>query len=434
VSESVFVDNPISGATVWAGLLTALSVGGRYLWLVAWPRALSPDYSFAQIPIFTGRPEEWAALATLGVAVILALFVARSDRLVRFLAAATAIAFLPVSNLLFSTGTIMAERLMYLPALGVIGCAAAIAKTWSGKVSRSSAGARKPYPTMMTMMTAALVLLLAGFLAYGTWTRNQAWQTELALWTSAVQTVPNSFKAHSSFAEALYQADPDRLRLAEATAAIDRSVAILDTLPDNRRAIRVYRQAASYHFEHADALRQRGAAADAAASYRRTAALLERYLDLLGKPPAYAEERADGERMLSAALLQLDDGAGAVDASRLALEREPFNAANYRVAAAALIQARRFDEAAVALTVGVMVTGNSELRAASLDLYRGGLDTQGCAVSLKAGAPVLNPECPIVRRHICAAGVEAIRIQRAAGRPALAEAIQQSVMVDLGCR
>ena len=115
VSEFVFVDNPISARASGAGLLTALSVGGRYLWLVVWPRALSPDYSFAQIPIFTGRPEEWAALATLGVAVILALFVARSDRLVRFLAAATAIAFLPVSNLLFSTGTIMAERLMYRP-------------------------------------------------------------------------------------------------------------------------------------------------------------------------------------------------------------------------------------------------------------------------------------------------------------------------------
>ena len=55
-SEFVFVDNPISGASAW----TACSrpwLGGRYLWLLAWPRALSPDYSYAQIPIFAGRQE-----------------------------------------------------------------------------------------------------------------------------------------------------------------------------------------------------------------------------------------------------------------------------------------------------------------------------------------------------------------------------------------
>ncbi len=138
--------------------------------------------------------------------------------------------------------------------------------------------------------------------------------------------------------------------------------------------------------------------------------------------------------MLSAALVQLDEGASAVDAARLALQREPFNAANYRAAAAALIQARRFDEAAVVLTTGVMVTGNPDLRAASLDLYRGGLDTDGCAVSANAGAPVLNPECPVVRRHICAAAVDAITIQQAAGRGELAGVIQQSVIVAFGCR
>ena len=229
----------------------------------------------------------------------------------------------------------------------MIGCAAAIAKAGSGKVFH------QPYPT------ASLGLLLAGFLAYGTWTRNPAWQSDLALWTSAVQTVPNSFKAHSSFAEALYQADPHRLRLAEAQPQS------IEALRFSKRFPTIAERSACTDRPPGTTSNRRTLSVSAArpprltASYRRSAALLERYLGLLGKPPAYDVERADGERMLSAALLQLADGAGAVDASRHALEREPFNAANYRVAAAALIQARQFDEAAVTLTVGVIVTGNS---------------------------------------------------------------------------
>ena len=423
-SELVFVDNPMAGASVPMGVLTALGVAGRYLWLLAWPRGLSPDYSYAQIPLFGGRQDEWLAVATVCgvVGVTLVVVLARTNRLVLFLAVATVIAFLPVSNLLFSTGTIMAERLIYLPTIGVIACAAAVL----GKIET-------PYATPFFIMTPLLVALV-GVLAVGTWLRNPVWRSELSLWTSAIEAAPNSFKVHSSFAEALYQANPGPETLPRAAAAADRSIAILDTLPDDRRAPGVYRQAASYQFENGDLLRQRGNPKDAAVAYRRSAGLLQRYLALLGTRPAFSTERADAQRMLSAALVQLDEGAGAVEAARLALEREPFNAANYRAAAAALIQARRFDEAAVVLTTGVMVTGNPDLRAASLDLYRGGLDTDGCAVSTKAGAPVLNPECPVVRRHICAAAVDAITIQQAAGRGELAGVIQQSVIVAFGCR
>ncbi len=56
VSEFNFVDNPIAGAGYWTGLVTALSVSGRYLWLVVLAaRLVSADYSYAQVPIFEGR-------------------------------------------------------------------------------------------------------------------------------------------------------------------------------------------------------------------------------------------------------------------------------------------------------------------------------------------------------------------------------------------
>lgn len=423
-SELVFVDNPIAGASVVTGRLTALGVAGRYFWLLAWPSGLSPDYSYAQIPLFAGRQDEWLALATVAVVAGLAAFLGRSNRLGLFLAVATAVAFLPASNLLFPTGTIMAERLMYLPSLGAIAC---LVKMGSGKVFRNEIDLRKPYPT-------PFLVILIGLLAIGTWKRNPVWRSEVSLWTSAIEAAPNSFKAHSSLAEALYQSDPARPRVPEAAAAVDRSLAILDALPDDRRVPGVYRQAASYHFEHGDLLRERGATVDARASYRRAAELLEQYLALLGERTSFAAERSEAQRMLSAAQLRFEDGTKAVDTARLALAREPFNAANYRAVAAALVQAKRFDEAAVVLSTGVMVTGNADLRAASLELYRGGLDAEGCAVSATAAGSVLNPDCPIVKRHICQAGVAAIAVQRAAGRGALAAALQQSVVAAMRCQ
>ncbi len=420
-SEFAFVDNPISGAGYWTGLVTALSVSGRYLWLLAWPSALSPDYSYAQVPIFDGRQQEWLALLTVAAAGLAVWWMGRANRLVLFLAAAAVVAFLPVSNLFFPTGTIMAERLMYLPASALIACVAVM-----GSYPFSRAAWKRGTTPFLTVV----VVLLA----WTTWTRNPAWRSERALWTSAIQVVPNSFKAHSSLAEALYQADPERVLLAEAAAEADRSIAIVEALAEERRPAGVYRQAASYHLELGDRFRQAGSASESTAAYRRSAELLERYLALLGERPSLAAERADGQRMLSAALLHSDDRAGAIDAARLALTREPFNAVNYRTAAAALVKAGRLDDAAVMLSLGVMLTGNADLRAASLDLYRAGLDSEGCAITTRAGAAFLNPQCAVVRRHICAAAAEAIKIQGAAGRRDLADAIQKSVVVDLGCR
>lgn len=95
-SEILFVDNPMAGASVSTGVLTALGVAGRYLWLLAWPRGLSPDYSYAQIPLFSGLQDEWLAVATVCGALAVTLVLARAHRLVLFLAVATAIVFLPV--------------------------------------------------------------------------------------------------------------------------------------------------------------------------------------------------------------------------------------------------------------------------------------------------------------------------------------------------
>jgi len=98
-----------------------------------------------------------------------------------------------------------------------------------------------------------------------------------------------------------------------------------------------------------------------------------------------------------------------------------------------MLDARRPDDAAVTLLAGFMVTGDTSLRVRAMDLYRSGLDQGGCAVRSGPAGPVLDQDCAIVRRHICAASIEAIEIYDSAGRVELAERARQSARQEFHC-
>ena len=98
---------------------------GRYLALLLWPAHLSADYSFSQIPLANGSVSDWLAWMAIVTLAIVTLAAVRVNRMMCFCLAAAFITFLPAANLLFPTGTIMAERLMYLPSaflLAAAGC------------------------------------------------------------------------------------------------------------------------------------------------------------------------------------------------------------------------------------------------------------------------------------------------------------------------
>src|SRR4030095_7313151 len=103
-------------------------------------------------------------------AVVAALFRRRPDTF--FLGAFAFVTFLPVSNLLFPTGTIMAERLLYLPSIGLIALV----------VLAVDGGARR-----LTAPAIAVPLLVGGLvvaLAVRTAIRNPDWTDDVTLWTA----------------------------------------------------------------------------------------------------------------------------------------------------------------------------------------------------------------------------------------------------------
>lgn len=432
------VDNPIAGADFWTGRLTALAVIPRYLWLIVWPQHLSADYSYNQIPLASGRLEDWIAWIVVLAAVAGTLALFTRSRLMFFAAAAAFISFVPASNLLILSGTIMAERLVYLASAGVIACFVIALHAPAFDKWRSA--------------IAAALCVIALACAARTWIRNSDWRDDLALWTATARTSPQSFKARGALAEALYNSDPSRSNLAQVIAEKETSLSILKGVPDPVQISLPYREAAAYYLEYGEALLQRetGPAALERSddAFRRASVHVKQYLSLLetersSQRPAAAtadpragsitKDAADGYRLLSTVSMHLSDLDTAADAARRAQGLEPLNPISYRSVAAVLVEQQRYDGAAIALLTGVMLTGNADLRAAAIDIYRAGLDQKGCAVTASPNGPSLNSSCEIVRQHMCAASRDAAATQRAQGRPDLAQGLDLLATREFKC-
>jgi len=194
-------DNPLLLLDWLSSTLTASGILLRYVGLVLWPARLSADYSFDALELFggdlrvSGYVFSSVAAATMLALVGTAVSLRRRLPRVAFLLLFFFVTIAPVANLFVTVGTIMAERLMYLPALGPIALAALAFTRW--QAPRAAWVAR------------GVLLVVVVALATRTHLRNRDWHTEVALFQAAVATCPGSFKAHKCLAGALYLSAKD---------------------------------------------------------------------------------------------------------------------------------------------------------------------------------------------------------------------------------
>ena len=230
------LDNPLVALPGGERLLTAIKVAGLYAWRLLVPLRLSADYSYQQIasvrsPLDAGF---LGGLAVLIAVPALAWWSRRRMPALALGAGVLALTFSLVSNLVFPIGTIMAERLLYLPSAGFCLMAAValvrVARVPEG-VSRGrvpAAGGKKrtdTRPMPATSLQARLALLVAVLvLLYGarTWSRNVVWHDPLTFFTSMVDDAPLSARSHRELGNVLASAG----RFDEAQRAFERSLAI----------------------------------------------------------------------------------------------------------------------------------------------------------------------------------------------------------------
>jgi len=170
------IDNPMALVDGGQRILTSLWIQCLYLFKTLLPITLSADYSYKQIRLVMG-PEDWRAwmgLVLAGGAIFLAL------RWPEFRppVLSYAVLFSSTANVLFPIGTIMGERLVYAPSLGLaLLLAILLARTQHWKI-----------------------VLVALALVFGARTavRNRDWLNPDRFYTKLVQTSPNSAKSHYS--------------------------------------------------------------------------------------------------------------------------------------------------------------------------------------------------------------------------------------------
>jgi hypothetical protein len=202
--------NPLARESAAPRILTATCVFARYVWLLIFPVPLSADYSFNQIPVVHSA---WNPCFAIGAAVLAALAAAlawsfRRAPALFFCGAFFAATFSLTSNFIRPIGTVMAERLLYLPSLGFT-CALAYG------IARA-----RQMPRRREAVTAAAVVL-ALFYGGRTMLRNADWKDHLSLFASAAEVSPNSSLVQANLANALLYQRGDAAQAAEhALAAI----------------------------------------------------------------------------------------------------------------------------------------------------------------------------------------------------------------------
>ncbi|MGH7151201.1 MAG: hypothetical protein ACREIU_10900, partial [Planctomycetota bacterium] len=187
-------------------LANALALLARGIGLLAFPLRLSAEYGLATIPV--REPGDPALILPALLALLAAgasLLALRRARASGFVLCLSLLAWIPGSNLLFASGAMFGERLLYFPSVGV--CLALGAFLASRLPGRGAIGA---------------VLLLAGLAAARSLARLGDWREEQRFREiTAIRDAPRSARAQAAYGLALARAGRREEGLARLRRAIE---------------------------------------------------------------------------------------------------------------------------------------------------------------------------------------------------------------------
>ena len=410
-----YADNPLQGAGFWLSRLTAIKVLGAYLWLLLWPAHLSPDYSYNQIPLSAADAKTILALMVWIAIAAAAVIAYRRARPVLFFIAFFAVTIAPVANIVILVGSIMAERFLYLPSIGFLGVI-----VWAALALHQRVGPRA--------MVAALAVVCLAFAAR-TWARNADWADDRTLWASAVQACPGSYKTHQNLAMlALAEPQPDD---SAATREVDRALAILNPLPDDRNMPNVYATAGQCYRARGDLsralavlLRGRNIDRDWNAAFQERNRRDGKTVTAVGTPALYLE--------LGRTYLDLGQPEKAVEALREGRQIDP-QAAFFEELSRAYTHLGQTDQAAVSLLEGLTVySGQGSLLSQLTQLYQM-TAPQSCALDRTPAGVTPNLNCPQVHDQLCTASRNMIELFTAMRDQSSAGAIAQNAAQNYAC-
>lgn len=219
-------------------VLTMLGVVPEWTRLLLWPAHLSADYSPPGIDAAShlGRPQV-AGLLLLAVGVAALVALRRRAPAAGFGLAWCALALAPVSNLVFPTGILLAERTLFLPSAGLCLALGALV------------GPLEPRVVRLGLPRAAVILGVGAMLAaalVSSARRQRVWRDTETLFARTIRDAPTSYRAFWTYGTVIY----GKGRGPEAEAAL-------------RHAVELYPHDPQVYEDLGQMLRRRGDCAEA---------------------------------------------------------------------------------------------------------------------------------------------------------------------------
>ncbi|XP_071526882.1 protein O-mannosyl-transferase TMTC1-like [Panulirus ornatus] len=181
-------DNPASfSPSTLTRTLTFSYLPAFNTWLLLCPWALSHDWQMGSIPLLTSLIDVRNVASLVFYAALLLILrggclrKGREGQAVLLGLSLMVLPFLPATNLLFTVGFVVAERILYIPSLG-----------FSVLVSVGLARAGR--------LRAPCLLLLLVVFSCRTLQRNRDWDSRGSLFLAGLRTLPHNAKMHYNFA------------------------------------------------------------------------------------------------------------------------------------------------------------------------------------------------------------------------------------------
>ena len=187
VLGSLVGENPVralQGLSAGARGVAMLAVVPQWIRLLFWPAHLQAEYGPPALALTTQlSAAHWMGLFVLVLVAVVWLATRRRAPAIGFGLLWTGLALAPVSNLLVATGLVVAERVLFLPSVGlVIGLGAGFALLWP----------RVQAVRAVAAVVAVSLLVAAGVRSVG---RNAAWRSQAAFFDHLLRDAPTTYRA-----------------------------------------------------------------------------------------------------------------------------------------------------------------------------------------------------------------------------------------------
>ncbi len=183
-------DNPLAGQPLEIYYPSAFAALGEYIRLMFWPLRLSVDYGYNQVPLAHGFVS-WRVLGPAAAVIfstVFACFAFKKHKVLSFGIFLTWSSLALASNLFVTIPTLVAERLLIVPNLGVAMVAASLLEPLT----------RRERPVRMAAAVAIVAVIVAMGLRVAT--RNTEWHSNVSLFHAAARDTPDSRKVQLNYA------------------------------------------------------------------------------------------------------------------------------------------------------------------------------------------------------------------------------------------